>query len=145
MVENNQTRQAEAQAQAQGDTATSIDLTQLSPASWPEVFKQMRVKGMARELARNLELLENLDKVITFAVDETAKNFMTDKAKQNINNELLAGAPDYKIKYEFKDEANTLARQAEEASQAKQSKVEQVDPLVADLQSQFGATIIQNE
>ncbi len=145
VVENNQTRQAEAQAQAQGDTATSIDLTQLSPASWPEVFKQMRVKGMARELARNLELLENLDKVITFAVDETAKNFMTDKAKQNINNELLAGAPDYKIKYEFKDEANTLARQAEEASQAKQSKVEQVDPLVADLQSQFGATIIQNE
>ena len=127
------------------ESAATIDLTVLTPDSWPTVFKQMRVKGMARELARNLELLENQEKVITFAVDETAKNFMTDKAKQNIDNELLSGAPDYKIKYVFKDAANTLARQAEKATQAKQSNVEQTDPVVADLQSQFGATIIQNE
>ena len=118
----------------------------LTTASWPEVFKQMKLKGMARELARNLELLENQQKVITFAVDEAAKNFMTAKARHAIEKELLAASPDYKLNFILKNEADTLARQtAQQQAQQQAEKVQNVDPVVADLQQQFGATIIQNK
>ncbi len=123
-----------------------INAKDLSAASWPEVFKQMKLKGMARELARNLELLENQQKVITFAVDEAAKNFMTAKAQHAIEKELLATSPDYRLKFALKSQADTLARQtAQQQAQHQAEQVQNVDPVVADLQQQFGATIIQNK
>ncbi len=127
-------------------SSVSINLADLSTTSWPEVFKQMKLKGMARELARNLELLENQQNVITFAVDEAASNFMTSKAQHAIEAELLTSSPDYRLKFIMKNEANTLARQtAEKDALQKADKVQNVDPVVADLQQQFGATIIQNK
>jgi len=128
------------------DAINHINAAELSTASWPDVFKTMKLKGMARELARNLELLENKEKVITFAVDEAAKNFMTAKAQHAIEAELLAASPDYKLKFTLKSEADTLARQmAQQQAQQQEEKVQNVDPVVADLQQQFGATIIQNK
>ncbi len=126
--------------------AVVIDAATLTPESWPTVFKQMKIKGMARELARNLELLENHQNVITFAVDEAAKNFMTAKAQNAIEQELLAASPDYKLKFTLKDGAETLARKsAEQQAQQQQEKIQNVDPVVAELQQQFDATIIQNK
>ncbi|VAW45939.1 DNA polymerase III subunits gamma and tau, partial [hydrothermal vent metagenome] len=128
------------------EVANCINAMDLTTASWPEVFKQMKLKGMARELARNLELLENQQKVITFAVDETAKNFMTPKAQHAIEAELLAASPDYRLEFILKNEADTLARQtAQQQAQKQEDIVQNVDPVVADLQQQFGATIIQNK
>ncbi len=128
------------------EAVNHINVMDLTTDSWPEVFKQMKLKGMARELARNLELLENKKKVITFAVDEAAKNFMTVKAQHAIETELLAASSDYKLKFTLKSEADTLARQtAQQQAQLQEEKVQNVDPVVADLQQQFGATIIQNK
>ena len=123
-----------------------INAKDLTSDSWPDVFKQMKLKGMARELARNMELLENQQKVITFAVDEAAKNFMTPKAQHAIGTELLAASPDYTLKFTLKNEAETLARKtAQQQAQQQEAKIQNVDPVVADLQQQFGATIIQNK
>ncbi len=134
------------QSDSPHDSSVPINLAELSSASWPEVFKGMKLKGMARELARNLELLENQQKVITFAVDEAAKNFMTTKAQHAIEAELLVASPDYKLKFTLKNKADTLARQtAEQQALQKADKVQNLDPVVADLQQQFGATIIQNK
>lgn len=132
--------------QSTSKPVNQINVGELSTASWPDVFKTMKLKGMARELARNLELLENQQKVITFAVDEAAKNFMTAKAQHAIEAELLAASPDYKLKFTLKSKADTLARQtAQQQAQQQQDKNQNVDPVVAGLQQQFGATIIQNK
>ncbi len=127
------------------DPVVNINAADLVPDSWPKVFKSLKIKGMARELARNLEILENHEKVITFAVDEAAKNFMTEKAQRVIQDELLASSPDYKLKFVLKEDADTLAKQSALAAAQEETEQHQVDHVVADLQQQFGATIIQNK
>ncbi|MGJ8664671.1 MAG: DNA polymerase III subunit gamma/tau, partial [Marinicella sp.] len=69
--ETSESKQEKEQLQASinQDPVKLIDVANLCTASWPDAFKTMQVKGMARELARNLELLENKEKVITFTVD----------------------------------------------------------------------------
>lgn len=138
---------APVEMQVQAQPAQNLfNAADLNATSWPEVFKLMKVKGMARELARNLELLENKQNVITFAVDEAAKNFMTAKAQHAIEAELLAASPDYKLKFILKSDADTLARQtAQQQAQKLTDNAQNVDPVVAELQNKFGATIIQNK
>ncbi len=126
------------------EPVNNYDLSGLNSENWSDTFQSMRLKGLARELARNLELLENKLKVITFAVDEANANFMTDKTKQAIKDELLANSTDYTIKFVIKNDANTLAKQSAK-SEVEKRENNNLDPVVAGLQQQFGATIIQNK
>ncbi|WP_223788963.1 DNA polymerase III subunit gamma/tau [Marinicella meishanensis] len=122
----------------------AVDLSQLQRNTWPDVFQALKLKGTARELARNMELLENDQKVITFAVDQAANNFMTDRAKQAIEQALLAGSDKYRLQYVYKDHADSLAKESlQQKQQAEQPQ--NLDHVVTDLQQQFGATIIQNK
>ena len=123
---------------------TVVDLARLNRDTWPETFKQLPLKGTARELARNMELLENTQKVITFAVDQAATNFMTDRAKQAIEQALMVPSSDYRLDYVFKEHADTLAKESLQQSQAAEQQ-QNLDHVVTDLQQQFGATIIQNK
>lgn len=120
----------------------NYDLDNLNNKNWAETFHNMRLKGLARELVRNLELLENKQKVITFGVDEANSNFLTDKTKKAIEDELLAKSSDFRINFTITNEINTIANQAEKVEGNDNKKL---DPVVADLQQQFGATIIQNK
>ncbi len=138
-------KQADVVVELPVQVENTIDAADLSSASWPAVFKSLKIKGMARELARNLELLENSEKVITFAVDEAAKNFMTEKAQSVIQHELLATSPDYRLKFVLKGDADTLAKQSALEAAQEETEKQQVDHVVSDLQQQFGATIIQNK
>ncbi len=123
----------------------SIDLGQLDRDNWPTTFQSMRLKGIARELARNLELLENKNNVITFAVDESAKNFMTSKAQDAITHELVGGSDGYQVLFKLATEVDSLARQSAKQEQQKTEEAQILDPVVNGLQEQFGATIIQNK
>ncbi|MCX7554992.1 DNA polymerase III subunit gamma/tau [Marinicella sp. S1101] len=123
----------------------SHDLAALTAENWPVTFQKMQLRGLARELARNLELLENTGNVITFAVDEANGNFMTDKTKKAVEDELLAGSDLYSIKFVMKNQANTIARMAAQEQAKKQDNSDNLDPVVAGLQHQFGAQIIQNK
>lgn len=126
------------------ETNTSYDLDSLSNQNWAGTFQSMRLKGLARELARNLELLENKKNVITFAVDEANSNFLTDKTKKAIEDELLADSDTFKINFIVKDDTDTIAKQSAQKEAAVDDN-NNLDPVVADLQQQFGATIIQNK
>lgn len=123
----------------------SYDLTTMTAENWSATFQKMQLRGLARELARNLELLENSENVITFGVDEANGNFMTDKTKKAVEDELLAGSEDYSIKFVMKSQANTIARMAAQEQAKKQNNSDNLDPVVAGLQHQFGAKIIQNK
>lgn len=131
-------------AEGPDTAASSVDLATLNRETWPTAFKQLPLKGTARELARNLELLENEQNVITFAVDQAATNFMTDRAKQAIEHALNVPSSDYRLDYVFKAHADTLAREALQQDQANEQQ-QNLDHVVTDLQKQFGATIIQNK
>ena len=123
----------------------SVNLSTLSNKTWAGVFAELQLKGGSRELARHLEIIENKSNVITFAVDHSAEIFLNEKAQQSIRNTLLSDAPDYQIKFILKSQVNSLAQQANKELSEKTEMMQQVDPIVLDLQSQFDAKIIENK
>ena len=121
------------------------DLASLNHKNWPQTFKQLNLKGGSRELARHMELLENSDNVITFAVDQSAEIFMNEKAQNAIRENLLENSADYQVKFKMKSEVNSVAKQVAAQQSELTTQMNQVDPVVAELQSQFDAKIIQNK
>jgi len=122
-----------------------IDLSTLNNQAWAGVFGDLQLKGGSRELARHLEIIENKNNVITFAVDHSAEIFLNEKAQQSIRNSLLVEDSNYQLKFILKSEVNSLAQQANKALSEKEEMMQQVDPVVSDLQHQFDAKIIENK
>ncbi len=135
----------QATAQVAEPTTPNIDLSKLTKDQWPQVFQQIQLKGGARELARNMALLENKNNVITFAVDDSAELFLTQKSQETIRRKLLAGSTDYQIKFALQNQVASLAQQTKVENQQKEQQLQQVDSVVELLQSQFGAEIIENK
>ncbi|TDR16266.1 DNA polymerase III subunit gamma/tau [Marinicella litoralis] len=129
----------------QPEPLVAIDLTTLNNKTWPSVFGELQLKGGSRELARHLEILENKNNVITFAVDHSAEIFLNEKAQQSIRNRLLTDSSDYQLKFTLKSEVNSLAQQANKDLNEKAEMMQQIDPIVMDLQNQFDAKIIENK
>jgi len=129
----------------ESSNAKHIDLSSLSKENWPTVFGQLQLKGGARELARHLELLENSNNAITFAVDESAEIFMNEKAQAAIRKHLLSSEPSYTVIFKVKSEVNSVAKQVAKQIDKKAELMNQVDPVVAELQHQFDAKVIQNK
>ena len=126
-------------------TVYKADLATLNHKNWPHTFKQLNLKGGSRELARHMELLENSDNVITFGVDQSAEIFMNEKAQNAIRENLLENSADYQVKFKMKSEVNSVAKQVAAQQSELTTQMNQVDPVVAELQSQFDAKIIQNK
>jgi hypothetical protein len=126
-------------------TVFKADLATLSHKNWPHTFKQLNLKGGSRELARHMELLENTDNVITFGVDQSAEIFMNEKAQNAIRENLLENSTDYQVRFKMKSEVNSVAKQVAAQQSELTTQMNQVDPVVAELQSQFDAKIIQNK
>jgi DNA polymerase-3 subunit gamma/tau len=129
----------------QDKPATRFDLPALSQQNWPGVFERLQLKGGSRELARHLAVLENNEKVITFAVDHSAEIFMNEKAQTTIRERLLAGNEGYRIQFTVKQANNTVAQISQQAAAKESQALDQVDSVVQNLQQQFGAEIIQNK
>ncbi len=123
----------------------AVNLSTLNNKGWAGVFGELQLKGGSRELARHLEVVENKNKVITFAVDQSAEIFLNEKAQQSIRQTLLTDGSDYQIKFTLKSQVNSVAQQASNEMNEKQEMMQQVDPIVMDLQNQFGAKIIENK
>ncbi|MCF6301506.1 MAG: DNA polymerase III subunit gamma/tau [Proteobacteria bacterium] len=125
-----------------------IDLMALNKNSWQQIFDAMSLKGMARELARNVTVLENKNNVITFAVDEKSKNFLTEKTKTTLAEYLQADMQNYQLKYEICDSVDTMAAidlNVQEQQQVENAEQLSDDVVVNQLQSKFSAEIIQNK
>ncbi|MFC3193655.1 DNA polymerase III subunit gamma/tau [Marinicella sediminis] len=131
--------------QLQNKPDKPIDLHALSQQNWPGVFERLQLKGGSRELARHLAVLENNEKVLTFAVDQSAEIFMNEKAQKAIRERLLGDSNDYTVKFTVRQEVNSVAQITQQEAARQSAEQDQVDPVVQHLQSQFGAKIIQNK
>ena len=78
-------------------------------------------------------------------MDQSAEIFMNEKAKNAIRENMLLNTIDYQIKFKIKSEVNSVAKQVAAEQSALSTQMHQVDPVVAELQSQFDAKIIQNK
>ncbi|MCB1584537.1 MAG: hypothetical protein KDI92_15885, partial [Xanthomonadales bacterium] len=136
----------ESSVQQQDQTTTQkINLSELTADKWPEVFQQIQLKGGARELARHMALLENTNKIITFAVDDSAELFLTEKSQKTIREKLLSGSEGFQIKFALKNQVVSLAQKEKSERQQQEKKLQQVDSVIEQLQNQFGAEIIEHK
>lgn len=113
---------------------------------WTAAFPKLPLKGMTREMARHFELLKNESNTLTFAVDSQAQMYLSDKSKQVFEQILQAETQGYKVVYQLADEVNSVAKAQALAAQVQQKQMApHKDPVVSELQQQFGATVIENK
>lgn len=144
-IQASQPNQSETTVKTEPVPVAQINLSDLNAKNWHDVFQQLQLKGGARELARHMELLENSNNVITFAVDNSAELFLTEKSQKTIREKLLADSADYQIIFKLEAEVNSPAQQDKQAQHKQSEQLQQVDNVVENLQQQFGAKIIDNK
>ena len=135
-------------APAKAENTSNVDLQSLSAENWPNIFTQLQLKGTGRELARNINVLENTEKRITFGISTEAQVFLTAGAKQALLEKLGVEAQGYAVHFQPMDNLSTVARQQiseESAQQEKKQQQQSSSPMVQQLQEQFGAQIINSE
>jgi DNA polymerase-3 subunit gamma/tau len=123
-------------------------LADISEDSWPNIFNQLRLKGTARELARNAHILSNDNGVLVLAIDKQAHAFMTETAQGLLKSaiEKIVSEP-ISIKLDQDAQvANTIAKtekiNSDNQVQETKQKVQQ-NPFVKHMQDQFDAEVIQ--
>lgn len=121
-----------------------VELEKISAQSWPEVFQCLELKGIGRELARNVNVLDNLDRHIVFGLDSDAEVFLTKKAKQAVAESLNIENGDYTISFKVVENISTIAtmQQASQTIQEHENRGQPVNPVVQALQENFGAQVI---
>ena len=123
-----------------------VNLAELSNDNWPGVFKTLPVKGMVRELARNLMVLENNNNTIIFALDASVESFKKPRLLDKLRQSLGAEKQNYQIEFCVQPGVDSVARkQAESDRQSRQSREQNKDPVVEALQQRFNATIINEQ
>ncbi len=132
--------------QLDGTNPYILSFKGLSNKGWLSNFSNLPLKGSSRELARNFELLKNENGVITFAVDEQAKMFLSDKNMQVIEQVLQVKEQGFKLDYELMQHVNSVAvEQSVKAKQQQRAYAPHNDSVVSALQQRFGATVIENK
>ncbi|WP_395375274.1 DNA polymerase III subunit gamma/tau [Marinicella sp. W31] len=145
---NPQVQPRETTPQAVVQEAPQVTLSSLTAESWPQIFSGLQLKGTGRELARNINVLENKEKRITFGISTEAQVFLTTGAKQALLDKLGAEAQGYTVHFQPTDDLQTVARQqmvVENEQQQKKQQQTSSSPVVQQLQEQFGAKIINSE
>lgn len=118
----------------------------LTHEKWLAAFPELPLKGSTREMARHFELLKNEANTLTFAVDTQAQMYLSDKSKQVLEQILQAEAQGFQVVYQLTDKVNSVAKaQAIAAQKQQQQLAPHKDPVVSELQQQFGATVIENK
>lgn len=143
-IQASQPNQSETTVKTEPVPVAQINLSDLNAKNWHDVFQQLQLKGGARELARHMELLENSNNVITFAVDNSAELFLTEKSQKTIREKLLTDSSEYQIAFKLEAEVNSPAQQAKQEQQQTE-QIQPIDNVVENLQQQFGAKIIDNK
>lgn len=127
-------------------TAAVVNLSALTNDNWPQIFKDLPVKGMVRELARNLMVLENKNNTIIFAIDAAVESFKKPKLLDKLNHALAIEQQSYRVEYCVRDEVDSVAKkQAQKDKQTKQRRQQHKDPVVEALKQRFDATIINQK
>ena len=148
-TQQNQAQQNQAQ-QAQEKSALNhqpiLSFEGMTHEKWLAAFPGLPLKGSTREMARHFELLKNEENTLTFAVDTQAQMYLSDKSKQVFGQILQAEAQGFQLVYQLADEVNSVAKaQAIAAQKQQQQLAPHKDPVVSELQQQFGATVIENK
>lgn len=124
----------------------SIDLSELSNENWPTIFKDLPIKGMARELARNLMVLENKNNTIIFALDASVEPFKTQKSMDKLAQVLGVHKQNYQLQFTVQEKVSSVAKkQAEVDKQEQQHREQNKDPVVDALERRFDATVIKQK
>ncbi|WP_154223402.1 DNA polymerase III subunit gamma/tau [Marinicella rhabdoformis] len=142
-----QSRQAVAEQNQSAQTHQPIlSFEGLTQEMWLSAFPDLPLKGSTREMARHFELLKNEANTLTFAVDTQAQMYLSDKSKQVFEQILQVEAQGFQLIYQLADEVSSVAKaQALAAQQQQQQLAPHKDPVVSELQQQFGATVIENK
>ncbi|MCW8869981.1 MAG: hypothetical protein OQK49_04690, partial [Proteobacteria bacterium] len=123
-----------------------INLAELNNNNWPQIFKDLPIKGMTRELARNLMVLENKNNTIIFALDASVESFKKPKLLDKLRQSLAADKQNYTIEFCVKPQVDSVAKkQADADRQVNQQRQQNKDSVVDALQKQFDATIINEK
>jgi DNA polymerase-3 subunit gamma/tau len=126
--------------------AEYVDLSKLNNDNWPQIFKDLPLKGMARELARNLMVLENNNNTIIFALDASVESFKKQKLLDKLSQVLSADKQNYQLQFCVKEGVDSVAKkQADADRKMNQKRQQDIDPVVEGLQKQFNATIINEK
>jgi DNA polymerase-3 subunit gamma/tau len=127
-------------------THNFINLAELNNNNWPQIFKDLPIKGMTRELARNLMVLENKNNSIIFALDASVESFKKPKLLDKLRQSLAADKQNYTIEFCIKSQVDSVAKkQADADRQVNQQRQQNKDSVVDALQKQFDATIINEK
>ncbi|MCX7546278.1 DNA polymerase III subunit gamma/tau [Marinicella gelatinilytica] len=123
-----------------------INLSELNNDNWPEIFKDLPLKGMPRELARNLMVLENTNNTIIFALDASVEPFKTPTSVDKLAQVLAVEKQNYRLEFTIRDQVSSVAKkQADADRQTNQQRQQDRDPVVDALQERFDATIINQK
>ena len=126
--------------------ADYINLVELNNDNWPQIFKNLPLKGMVREMARNLMVLENNNNTIIFALDASVESFKKPKLLDKLTQTLAADKQNYQLKFCVQQNVESVARkQADADKQTRQQRQQNKDPVVEALQERFNATIINEK
>ncbi len=123
-----------------------LDLASLSDENWPEVFAQLPLKGTARELARNINVLENDGKKLIFGLPTESQVFMTPRATQALKKALVQDTQEVRIDFVVDDSVQSVASQEDRQRRQAQNESSQAvkqHPVVDQLINTFDAEIIQ--
>ncbi len=123
-----------------------INLSELTNENWPQVFKELPLKGMAREFARNLMVVENNNNTIIFALDAAVESFKKQKLLDKLRDTLSADKQNYALEFCVRAGVDSVAKkQADADRKIKQQRQQDKDPVVEALQQRFDATIVNQK
>lgn len=126
--------------------APVLSFKDLNNTIWQQTFPKLPLKGSSRELARHFEILDNDGKNIKVAVDVAAQMFLNDNNKQVIEQVLQLKEQGFKLEYQVAEQVSSVAvAQKLKDQQAQKAHAPHKDAVVAALQNQFGATVIENK
>jgi len=145
--QNTAENSTQAEAKPKVESAHSfVNLAELNNENWPQIFTDLPIKGMVRELARNLMVLENTNNTIIFALDASVESFKKPKLLDKLRQSLDADKQSYQLEFCVKAGVDSVAKkQAEADRQTSQQRQQNKDPVVEALQEQFDATIINEK
>lgn len=150
IVENNtkssKTTENSSENQETAEEQWLLPLTDLTAQSWLKEFANLPLKGLSRELARNLELLKNDGNTLTFALDRRMSSFLNDASQKVFEQVLQVAEQGYQLEFELATAVNSAAtieqQQQQQLNQSQQQSFSE-NPLLNELQKQFAAEVIE--
>jgi len=131
---------------ASEEVPQSVDLSVLSNDNWPAVFKDLPLKGMPREMARHLMVLENQNNSIIFGLDAAVSSFRSERSIKRLAQALNTEQQNYQLQIKVVEEVSSVAQKQSVIDKQSDPQHKAVkDEVVSELEKRFAATVINTK